>query len=328
MRALHFTGPATDAATSTVTEVTAPTPGADQVAIRVAWAGVNFKDVMQRRGDPGYVDSYPFIPGLEVSGTVTAVGPGVGGHIVGNTVTAVTGQGGLAEVVVAHRSLIATVPNDLDLRVAASAPGALTSAALLVDTFGRVRAGDVLMVHSAAGAVGAAVAQLARHRGATRLIGVVGAASRVSAAHANGYDDVFVRGEYTGNEIKDRLNGARADLILDPLGTTMLEFDLDLAHHGTKIIIYGNAGGAPLADPPKIPILMGRGVQIGGFSLAAMMAGEPLLVTSTMGQVLHLLRDGVLTPSLTTVPDLSDVPIAHDALAAGTGEGKYVVQVS
>src|SRR4051794_41924490 len=77
MHALQFSGPALDGSTTTVAEVPDPRPGPGQVAIAASWAGVNFKDVMQRRGDPGYVDGYPFVPGLEVSGTVRAVGADV-----------------------------------------------------------------------------------------------------------------------------------------------------------------------------------------------------------------------------------------------------------
>src|SRR4051812_5750236 len=144
MHALQFSGPAPDGSTTTVVEVPDPRPGPGQVAIAASWAGVNFKDVMQRRGDPGYVDGYPFVPGLEVSGTVRAVGAEVPEDWLGRLVCAVTPQGGLAEVALAEAALVAVVPDGLDARTAAAAPGALTSAALLVDTFGRVREGDVV----------------------------------------------------------------------------------------------------------------------------------------------------------------------------------------
>ncbi len=327
MRALQFASPAADASASTVAEVGRPHPGEGQVAIDVTWAGVNFKDVMQRRGDPGYVDSYPFVPGLEVSGTIGAVGPGVPPEVVGRRVCAVTAQGGLAEVAVADHSLVAEIPEGLPERTAASAPGALTSAALLVDTLGRVRAGDGLLVHSAAGAVGRAVAQIARQRGATRLIGMVGAHSRVPAARSHGYDEVLVRGETSPAELRAAFGPTTVDLVIDPLGTAMLDFDLQVARPGTRVIISGNAPGAPMADPPAIPTLMGLGAQIGGFSLAALMARSPHIVAEAMQRVLELLRDDVLTPTLTTVPGLSSVPAIHDALAGGEGQGKYVVDI-
>ncbi|GAA6527839.1 zinc-binding dehydrogenase [Intrasporangium sp. DVR] len=328
MRRLEFTRPSTDGNASVVAQVDPPQPGQGMVAIAVAWAGINFKDVMQRRGDTGYVDSYPFAPGLEVSGTIIAAGPGVPPDSIGRRVCAVTANGGLAEVAVADWSLTVDIPDGVSERSAAAAPGALTSAALLVDTFGRVRPGDVLLVHSAAGAVGRAVAQIARHRGAARLFGMVGAPSRVPAAQMNGYDEVLVRGDTTPNGESDLLHPAAIDLIIDPLGSSMLNFDLRVSGPGSRIIISGNAPGGPMAEPPAIPALMGMGVQIGGFSLAALMARSPDLVAKAMRQVLELLRDGVLTPELTTVPGLAAVPRIHDALAVGEARGKYVVDIA
>jgi NADPH2:quinone reductase len=231
-------------------------------------------------------------------------------------------------VAVADFALAAEIPDGLTEQLAAATPGALTSAALLVDLFGRVGPGDVILVHSAAGAVGRAVAQLARHRGASKLIGMVGAASRIQDAQSNGYDEVFVRGEVSAQELRSRTHPAVVDLVIDPLGTEMLTFDLDLAAPGTRIIITGNASGSPMADPPSIPRLMGRGAQVGGFSLAALMTTAPNLVAHAMRTVLGLLGDGVIEPVLTLVPGLSAVPAVHDALAAGEGHGKYVVDVS
>jgi NADPH2:quinone reductase len=328
MKALQFLDPAPDASRSVVAAVPVPTPQAGEVAIDVAWAGINFKDVMQRRGDHGYVLEWPFVPGLEVSGTVSAVGPGVAERMLGRQVTALTGAGGLAEVAVADSRLVREVPDGLSLRDAAAAPGALVSAALLIDTFGHLRPGEAVLVHSAAGAVGAAVAQLARHRGAGLVVGVVGSTERVDAARKHGYDEVFVRGRADVEHVRDVLARPGVDLVLDPLGTIMLGFDVDITAPGGRVIIFGNASGALLAEPPSVPTLMGKGLQLGGFSLAALKATVPQLVAETLNEVLVLIRDGVLRPEIVTVPGLAGVPAVHDALTAGAGRGKYLVSMA
>ncbi len=328
MRALQFLRPAPDGSGTTVAEMRAPVPQAGQVAIDVAWAGVNFKDVMQRRGDPGYVAHWPFVPGLEVSGTISAVGPDIAGDMVGRRVTALTGAGGLAEVAVADIRLVAELPAEAGFRDAATAPGALVSAALLIDTFGRLRANEAVLVHSAAGAVGAALAQIARHRGAGTLVGMVGSASRVETAQQHGYDAVFVRGNTDPANVREVTGPSGVDLILDPQGTAMLSFDLELAAPGGRVIVFGNASGSPLADPPSIATLMGKGVQLGGFSLAALMATAPHLISTTLRDVLGLIGSGVLRPEIVTITDLDGVRTAHDALSAGTGHGKYLVKVA
>ncbi|MFB9835444.1 alcohol dehydrogenase catalytic domain-containing protein, partial [Actinoallomurus acaciae] len=99
MRALVMTGPSRDAGRTSVLEAEEPRPGAGEVTVEVEYAGINFLDVMARRGDPGYAKAWPYRPGLEVSGTVREVGPGVTGLEPGRRVAAFTGGGGLAEVV-------------------------------------------------------------------------------------------------------------------------------------------------------------------------------------------------------------------------------------
>src|ERR1700749_2012187 len=94
MRGVIYDGPAPDTSSTRVGELDVPAPEPGEVTIRVTHAGVNFKDIMARRGDPGYVSAWPFVPGLEVAGVVHAVGAGVEELSTGQRVTAFTGDGG------------------------------------------------------------------------------------------------------------------------------------------------------------------------------------------------------------------------------------------
>jgi len=192
MKAFVFDGPAPDARRSRVTDVPVPQPGPGEVAVDVRYAGVNFKDVMSRRGDPGYVDAWPFVPGMEVAGTVRALGVGVDSFAVGDLVVAYTGSGGLAEVAIASAQLVTPIPDGLSLQRATAAPGALTTAALLLSEVGRVRPGEAVLVHSAGGAVGQAVAKLARLANVGLVLGTVGGPDRVEVAERSGYDLVYL----------------------------------------------------------------------------------------------------------------------------------------
>ena len=118
-------------------EIAVPEPGPGQVSIDIRHAGVNFKDIMARRGDPGYATHWPFVPGLEIAGSVRSVGRGVSDLKVGQAVAAFTGAGGLAEVAVAERALVVPVPDGVTLDVAAATPGALVTATLLLEDLGR-----------------------------------------------------------------------------------------------------------------------------------------------------------------------------------------------
>jgi NADPH2:quinone reductase len=229
MRALVFEQPASDATSSHVATTRIPTPEADEVSIDVMYAGVNFIDVMARRGDPGYASAWPFVPGMEVAGHVRALGSSVRELAVGDTVAAFTGSGGLAGVAIARASLVAQAPDGLGLDRAATAPGALATAALLIGDASRVRADDVVLVHSATGGVGQALAQFARLAGADQALGTVGNSERVAAAERAGYDAAFVRGPGLVEEVRERLGDRGVDVILDPQGTALLDVDLELA---------------------------------------------------------------------------------------------------
>jgi NADPH2:quinone reductase len=328
MQALVFDGPAPDARASRVTDLAVPEPAPGAVSIDVQYAGVNFKDVMARRGDPGYVRSWPFVPGLEVAGTIRALGKGVSALKVGDRVTAFTDHGGLAEVAVAPAELTVRVPAELDLERAAAAPGALTTAALLLSDFGRLRQGEIVLVHSAAGAVGQAMVRLARLAGAELVLGTVGNMSRAAAAMRAGYDAALVRGPDLTRGIRERTGGRPIDLVLDPQGTSMLDLDIDVLAAGGRIVLFGNATGATLDPLPDASRLFAANASIAAFSLAALAATAPRRVASAMHDVLTHLAAGELDIELTPVEGLDAAPQAQQALADGRGRGKQIVRVT
>lgn len=299
MRALVFDAPASDMSSTRIAELPIPDPGPGQVSIDVAYAGINFKDIMARRGDPGYVTGWPFVPGLEVTGRVRAVGTLVRGLQPGQSVAALTGAGGLAEVAVADAALTVAVPVGVSLDRAAAAPGALTSAALLVEEFARVRDGDVVLVHGASGGVGQAVGQLARSAGARLVLGTVGSPSRADAEQA-GYDAVLVRGPQLVPAVEQRVGRGGVDVVLDPQGTALVDIDLRLSAPGARIVLFGNAAGGPLSPLPGLPSLMAANVSIAGFSLAALAAAAPGRVASALARVLDRLAVGDLDIELVT----------------------------
>jgi NADPH:quinone reductase len=172
IRAVVFDRPAPDA--SATRRLPLPEPGPGQIAVDVTCTGVNFIDVMARRGDPGYAPEWPFVPGLEIAGTVRELGPGVEQPAPGTRVAAFVGRGRLPEVALAPAALLAELPEGVDLARSAAAGGASTTAALLLEHVARVRTGEVVLVHSAGGGVGQAIAQLAPLTGAARIVGTVG----------------------------------------------------------------------------------------------------------------------------------------------------------
>jgi NADPH2:quinone reductase len=328
MRALVFEAPAPDATRSRVVEIAVPEPGPGQVSIDVRHAGVNFKDIMARRGDPGYAMHWPFVPGLEIAGTVRSLGRGVSDLEVGQVVAAFTGAGGLAEVAVAECALVVPVPDEVTLEVAAATPGALVTATLLLEDLGRLRPGDTVLLHGASGGVGQAVARLARAAGAGLVLGTVGNEARIESALELGYDQVLARGHTVAEAVLEAAGGRGADVILDPQGTTLLDVDLAVAAPGARIILFGNATGAPLDPLPPLERLLAGNLSLGGFSLAALAKTAPERVAVALRAVLDRLAAGELAFRVTTVLGLERAPAAHEALAEGRARHKQIVSIT
>ncbi|GAA5019053.1 zinc-binding alcohol dehydrogenase family protein [Kitasatospora paranensis] len=327
MRTLMMTGPSQGVDGTEIREIAEPRPGPGEVTIDVAYAGINFVDVMVRRGDTGYSGGWPHAPGAEVSGTVREVGPGVDGLTVGQRVAAYTGSGGLAEVAVARAERTVPVPDAVPSAVAAAAPLMLTTALLLLTDAARFRPGDTVLVHSASGGVGSAVAQLVPALGGGLRVGTVGRPEKVASALKSGYDLAVARGGDLAGAVRAATGGAGADIVLDPLGTTMLETDLAVTAPGGRIVLFGNAGGAEQAPLPSFGRLMGGNVAIGGFSVSGLWATAPQRAAAGLRRVLGLIAEGRLEAAPAEAGSLAEVPAVHQLLAEGRGEGKYVARV-
>jgi NADPH2:quinone reductase len=323
--ALTFTGAAPDASRTEVAAVAVPVPGVGQVSIDVEYSAINFKDVMSRRGDRGYVSAWPFVPGLEVAGRIRSIGAGVTGFTVGDRVAAYTGDGGLAEVALADAGVTVVVPDGVAMSAAAAATGVLVTAWLLLGRFGRVGPHDAVLVHGAAGGVGRAIASVARVLGVGELIGTVGSEQRVAQARSAGYDRVIVRGE--SDDGLDDVDGS-VDLVLDPQGTSLLERDLALLAPAGRVIVFGNAGGDALESLPPLVRLMARNASVGGFSLAGLAASAPAIVAEGLEWVLDRLAESRVDMTVTVVDGLAQAALAQQALAEGRGAAKYVVRIA
>jgi NADPH2:quinone reductase len=327
MRALMMTGPSQGVDRTEIREMEAPRPGPGEVTIDVAYAGINFLDVMARRGDAGYVGAWPYAPGLEVSGAVREIGPDVTGLAAGQRVAAYTAGGGLGNVVLARAEFVVPTPDQVPLQVAAAAPLMLTTALLLLQDAARFRPGETVLVHSASGGVGGAVAQLVPALGGGLRIGTVGRPDKVASALKSGYDVAVARSEDLAEAVRAATGNAGSDIVLDPLGTTMVETDLLLTAPGGRIVLFGNAGGGEQVPLPPAGRLIGGNLAIGGFSISRLWATAPHRASAGLRRVLDLIAEGRLDIAITEIGSLADVPAVHQLLAEGRGDGKYVARL-
>ncbi|TJZ54172.1 zinc-binding alcohol dehydrogenase family protein [Streptomyces piniterrae] len=302
-----------------VTELDEPTPGPGQVAIRVAYAGVQWGDAMVRDGL--FAVPRPFVPGFEASGHIVAVGAGVEARRVGEAVTALTTSGAYAEVVLAPATLTFGI-GSMPLRTAAGLGWGAPTAYDLINTVGHVRPGESVLIHAAAGSVGTLAAQFARLAGAGRIIGVVGTAERADYAAQFGYDQLLLREEYPA-----KLGDEKLDVILDPVGGSTRTAGLEqLATHG-RLVAYGNlATYEPvLAD---VNDLLMHGKSLLTYSSILLSQTHPERLADSARRALALVADGKVRMDITTEYALGDLALAVQRLVEGTTHGKSILRVA
>lgn len=326
MRALVMTGPSLRSECTAVREVREPRPGPGEVTIDVTHAGINFLDVMERRGDAGKVHGWPHVPGHEVAGVVRELGTGVDGLALGQRVAAFVAGGGLAEVALARAALTVPVPEQVPMLVAAAAPLMLATALLLLTDAARFSPGEKVLVHSASGGVGNAVAQLLPVLGGGLRIGTVGRAEKVLSTRNSGYEVALTRRDNLAEAVRGAAGGG-VDIVLDPLGTSLLEVDLEVVAPGGRIVLFGNAGGGDIAPLPPLSHLQRSNIAISGFSISSLSATAPDRASAALRKVLDLIASDRLAIPVTEVDSLAAVPAIHDLLAERRGDGKYVTRL-
>ncbi|MGW7003272.1 quinone oxidoreductase family protein [Streptomyces sp. NPDC054933] len=305
-------------------EALEPEPGPGQVAVRVAWAGVNFAEIKAR--STGYrVPAMPFTPGLEVSGTVQALGAGVTGLFVGQRVAALTLFGGYAETALASAALTFAVPDGVGLRGAAALPTVLPTAHALVHEAGRLRAGESVLVQSAGGGVGTLVGQLAKRAGAGAVYGVVSRPDKADYVRAQGYDEVFI-GDDWADQARAATGGRGVDLLLDPVGGRTWRQGLELLSPFGRAVSYGNASGEQPWTADLNTLAPGaHGVH--GFSLFVLAEAAPDAVRNLADRALRLAADGTVELPISHELPLDEAAQAHRLIESRTTTGKLLLRV-
>jgi NADPH2:quinone reductase len=310
-----------------ITDVDLPEPGPGEVAIDVAYAGVNYAEVMARRGSlPPFRP--PFVPGLEVAGRVRALGAGVDGLQVGQPVAALTTRGGYAEVAVAPAAVTYTLSGDgeADLRAGAALPTIVPTAWALVHEVARLRQGDDVLIQAAAGGVGTVAAQIARHAGARRVLGVAGTEAKAEYALRFGYDKVFVGPDWP-ERARAATNGRGFDVILESIGGEVRAQSFELLATLGRLVIFGNA-----TDEPEVGIadrtLRATVKSILGFSITALAIAEPPRARAIAEAALAAVARGEIVVEITEVFSLDEVGRAHELLEGRRSTGKLVLEVN
>ena len=230
-------------------DVPEPSPGPGEVLIDVAYAGCNWADTQIRTGIYPHARSYPLVLGLEVSGRVSKLGPGVSGVKIGDRVAAFLEQGGgYAEKAVAPANILMPLPDSVGFDVAAALPiQPLTGYHMLYTIYG-IEPGETVLINAIGGGVGLFTTQLAVKAGA-RVIGTTGTPGKEKLALAYGAERVVItKGEDFEAAVLAFTGGRGVDLAIDSLGATMLDRTFNVVRKLGHIISIGEAEGPPFQN--------------------------------------------------------------------------------
>ena len=225
-----------------IQEVSMPTPGPNEICIKVSKAGINFADILSRMGLYPGAPKPPFTPGMEVSGTIHELGPDVEGFEVGDRVVGSGTNGGYAEYTVSNCKGVFKIPKDISFEMAASFPAVYLTSYLMIIHPGDLQPGESILIHGAAGGIGLASIELAKIAGAKIIFGTC-SPSKHEFIQERGVlpvdKDNFLA------EIMQWTDDKGVDLVLDPIGGEHLMQSYRCLGSGGRVCSFGISDMAP-----------------------------------------------------------------------------------
>ncbi len=299
-----------------------PEPESGEVGIDVEAAGVNFADIMQRRGEYPGGPQPPFVPGMEAAGTIETVAEDVDLQV-GDRVVAMLDSGGYSEYVTADSESLFPIPENMGFEEAAGFPVQFLTAHGCLFEWGGLEEGERVLVHAAAGGVGTAAVQLAARAGA-EVFGTASTAEKLELAGELGCDHPI---NYTetdfAEEIADATDGEGVDLVLDGVGGESFERSLDALSHFGRIVTYGVASGQP--GTVETPEVFFRNASIIGYHLGRALAQDPNRVLQAVPDLTDGLASGDLDVIVGETFPLGEASEAHRLIENRGSSGKVVL---
>jgi putative PIG3 family NAD(P)H quinone oxidoreductase len=310
-----------------VRDVPNPIARDGEIVVRVAGAGINRADLLQRQGfyppPPGASE----ILGLEASGTVATIGPGVDAFDAGNRVMLLVEGGGYAELVAVRATQAVRVPDNIDLIEAGGIPEVFITAHDALFTRGRLREGESVLVHGGGGGVGTAAIQLA-HRHGCQVLVTAGSAEKLERCIALGADaGINYRTEDFVERTRELTDGRGADVVLDIMGASYLGRNIEAVAVDGRIVVIGMQGGTH--SDLDLGAMMRRRISLISTSLRSRPAAQKAaIVAAFAADVVPALASGHMQAVVDRVLPLTDAAEAHRLIEAGEVVGKVVLDAS
>lgn len=314
-----------------------PSPGVGEVRVKVAYAGINFADLLMRMGFYNPRPPYPFTPGYEVSGVVDAVGEGVEGWTVGQRVVAAMRNGGQASYVLAPSERVIALPDGFSLESAAATPVTYLTAHHMLHHLGHMTSEDSVLIHGGAGGVGTAALQLCRWAGVEK---VWSTSSKQKHHVLEGYGARAIdrHNEDFASIIKQETNGRGVDHILDPIGGDHLRRSLSSLAEGGRLYTYGLSAAAPtskrsllkaifaLRKSPKFDPLRLMTRNRGVFGVHMGTWTDEKVMRQQLQRIIEGIQSGHLEPIIDSVFPAEEVQAAHQHIHDAKNIGKVLLK--
>lgn len=305
-----------------VSRIPIPEPQAGEVQVRVAYAGLSPTDILIRAGEFPFHPPLPFTMGNNFSGRITKVGEGVDTARIGQRVT-MGRSGGYADYAVGPADQANVIPDDFDWQLGTVAVSPTVTAWHLLNTVARAQAGDVIVVHAAAGAVGLMVLQIAKEMGC-KVIALVGSPEKIAWGKQQADADLWLdyRADQEWPDKVKAFNGRGANFIFDGnQGANTLKNLRALAPLGQVVFIGAMSGAAPQIS---IPTLIGGSLGVRGF-----VVGDGIALTqgAELEEIIPKLQSGAWRFPIATPVPLENVVDLHQAHADRVLLGRGIISV-
>ncbi|MDZ4380250.1 MAG: NAD(P)H-quinone oxidoreductase [Parvibaculum sp.] len=304
-------------------EIETPTPGHGEILIRVAAAGINRPDTIQRMGLYPPPPGAPATPGLEVAGEVVAAGAGVTRWQVGDKVCALVGGGGYAEYCLAHESHALPVPKGFSMVEAAALPETFFTVWTNVFERGALKPGETFLIHGGTSGIGTTAIQLASIFGST-VIATAGSAEKCRACETLGAHAVNYREQDFVEEVKRLTGGRGADVILDMVGGDYIQRNIQAAATDGRIVSIAFLNGST-AEVNFMPVMLKRLTLTGSTLRPRGIEEKAALAAALEAKVWPLLDAGRVKPLIDKVFPLEQAADAHTLMEKSSHIGKIVL---
>jgi NADPH2:quinone reductase len=303
-----------------------PAPGKGEVLIKVAAAGVNRPDVLQRQGNYPAPAGVTDIPGLEVAGTIAGLGDGVSEWKIGDPVCALVIGGGYAEYVTAPVPQCLPVPKGLNLTEAAGLPETFFTVWTNVFERGRLKAGETLLVHGGSSGIGTTAIQVAHQLGAT-VFATAGSSEKGAACEKLGAKRAInYKAEDFVQVVKDLTGGKGVDVILDMVGADYIERNIkSLATEGRLVHIGFQKGSK--AEVNFMPVMLKRLTVTGSTLRIQSVESKGRIARALKENVWPLIEKGAIKPVIHATFPLAEAAKAHALMESNQHIGKIVLTV-